>query len=304
MSKVTVIGVGNLGSSISYEVASRGIVEELVLIDIYRELAEGNAEDIEQALAFRNNTKVYAGNFEDADGSDVIIVTAGKPRTPETKSRMELLNVNKAIIRDVALKLKEIGGEPIIITLTNPVDAMNYLMWRYTEFDRRQVLGSAAQLDSSRFRVVLSKVLKVPVLDVQAYIIGEHGDNQVPVFSRVNIAGEKRMFAKAEQEKLKEDLKRTALEVISKKGATIFAPASNTADIVQTVLQDRKNLAVCSVVLDGEYGLSGVSIGVPMLIGRRGVEKIVEWKLEDTERRLFNTGAQKLIGVIGEILSS
>ncbi|MFQ6095577.1 MAG: malate dehydrogenase [Candidatus Bathyarchaeia archaeon] len=304
MGKVAVIGVGKLGSCISYEIASRGIAEEIVLIDIYRELAEGNAEDIEQALAFRNNTEVYAGEYEDANGSDVIIVTAGKPRTPEMKSRMELLKVNKEIIRDVVLKLRDVGGEPIIITLTNPVDVMNYLMWMYTDLDRRRVLGSAGQLDSSRFRVVLSKRFKVPVLEVDAYVIGEHGDNQVPVFSRVKIKGEKRIFAEAEQQEIKENLRAAALGVISKKGATLFAPASNTADIVQSVLDDRKNLAVCSVVLDGEYGLSDVSIGVPVIVGRRGVEKIVEWDLEDTESTLFYRGAQRLKGVIGEILGS
>jgi len=304
MAKVAVIGVGTLGSSISYEVAGRGIVEELVLIDIYRELAEGNAADIEQALAFRNNMKVYAGAYEDAKGSDVVIVTAGKPRTPSMRSRMELLRSNMKIIRDVALELRGIGGEPVIITLTNPVDVMNYLMWSYTHFDKRRILGSAGQLDSSRFRAVLSKIFNVPVLDVEAYVIGEHGDSQVPVFSRVKIKGEKRTFAKAEREKIKEELKGAALEVISKKGATIFAPASNTADVVESVLQDKKDLAVCSVVLDGEYDVVGVSIGVPTILGRLGVEKIAEWNLDDAERKLFYMGAQKLRDTISGILGS
>jgi malate dehydrogenase len=304
MSRVAVIGVGDLGSSIGYEVASRGFVEELVLIDIYRELAEGNAADIEQALAFRNNTKVYAGDYVDARGSDVIIVTAGRPRTPDTKSRMELLRFNKEIIQDVASRLGEFRGEPVIITLTNPVDVMNYLIWKYTDFDRRKILGSAGQLDSSRFRVVLSRAFNVPVLDVEAYVIGEHGDGQVPVFSRVKIKQEKTTFARAEQENIKEELKSAALEVISKKGATTFAPASNTADIVQSVLQNGKDLVVCSTVLDGEYGVSDVSIGVPAVIGRRGINEIVEWRLEDVEWNLFYMGAQKLRTVISEILSS
>jgi len=304
MSKVSVIGVGNLGSCISYEIASRGVVEELVLIDIYRELAEGNAEDIAQALAFKNNTEVHAGDYKDTKGSDIIIVTAGKPRTPDMKSRMELLNVNKRIIRDVALKLRDVGGEPVIITLSNPVDIMNYLMWRFTGFKRKRILGSAGQLDSSRFRVVLSKRFKVPVLDVEAYVIGEHGDNQVPIFSRIKIKGERKTFTEAEKEEIRREIKKAALEVISKKGATIFAPASNTADIVQSVLQDKKNLVVCSAILDGEYGLKNVSIGVPVIIGRAGVEKIMEWDLDDSEKELFYAGANKLRNIISDISSS
>jgi len=304
MTKVAVIGVGNLGSSISYEVAGRGIVDDLVLVDIYRELAEGNAADIEQALAFRNNMKVYAGGYEDAKGSDVVIVTAGKPRTPDMRSRMELLRSNMKIIRDVALELREIGGAPVVITLTNPVDVMNYLMWSYTHFDRSRILGSAGQLDSSRFRAVLSRILNVPVLDVEAYVIGEHGDSQVPVFSRVKIKGEKRTFPNAEKEKINGKLKGAASEVISKKGATIFAPASNTADVVESVLQDKRDLAVCSVVLDGEYDVRGVSIGVPTILGRLGVEEIVEWNLDLAERKLFYMGARKLKDTISGILRS
>jgi len=304
MIKVAIIGVGNLGSSIGYEIAGRGIVDELVLIDTIRELAEGNAADIEQALAFRNNMKVYAGGYEYAKGSDVVIVTAGKPRTPDMRSRMELLRSNMKIIRDVALELREIGGAPVVITLTNPVDVMNYLMWSYTHFDRSRILGSAGQLDSSRFRAVLSRILNVPVLDVEAYVIGEHGDSQVPVFSRVKIKGEKRTFPNAEKEKINEELKGAASEVISKKGATIFAPANNTADVVESVLQDKRDLAVCSVVLDGEYDVRGVSIGVPTILGRLGVEEIVEWNLDVAERKLFYMGVQELKDTISGILGS
>jgi len=183
MCKATVIGVGNLGSCIAYELVARGIVDQIVLIDIYRELAEGNAEDISQAMAFRSNVEVAPGDYEDADGSEVVIVAAGKPRTPDMKSRMDLLKVNLRIIESVASDIRKIRGEPIVVTLTNPVDVMNYVMWKRTGFDRRRVIGSAGMLDSARFRKALSRKLGVPVLDVEAYVIGEHGDNQVPVFS-------------------------------------------------------------------------------------------------------------------------
>jgi malate/lactate dehydrogenase len=154
MNKITIVGVGNLGSCIAYEIAGRGIADKIVLVDVYQELAEGNAADISQAMAFRNNTEVVAGNYEDAYGSKVVVVTAGKPRTPDMKSRMELLEANKKIIMSVATNLKQLEGTPTIITLTNPVDIMNYVMCKSTDSDRKKVLGSAGMLDSARFRTV------------------------------------------------------------------------------------------------------------------------------------------------------
>jgi len=294
MSKATVIGVGSLGSCIAYELAARGIVDQIVLIDIYRELAEGNAEDISQAMAFRSNVEVTPGDYEDADGSQVVIVTAGKPRTPDMKSRMDLLKANLRIIKSVASNIKEIRGEPIVVTLTNPVDVMNYVMWKHTGFDRRKVIGSAGMLDSARFRKALSKKLAVPVLEVEAYVIGEHGDSQVPVFSKATIKGERRVFSDAERREITEELRQSALNVISKKGGTVYAPASNTANMIQMILEDRRDLAVGSVVLDGEYGLKDVSIGVPVELGREGVGRIFEWELDEREKAMFYRGAEKL----------
>jgi len=301
MSKATVVGVGSLGSCIAYQIANRGLVDELVLIDIYRELAEGNAADISQAMAFRSNVQVKAGDYGDAEGSEIIAVTAGKPRTPEMKSRMELLEVNANIIRAVGSNLGGIKGEPVIITLTNPVDIMNYIMWRSAGLDRGQVLGSAGMLDSARFRAVLSRRYKTPVLDVDAYVIGEHGENQVPVFSRVKIGGENVFFGRDERTEIAEELRASALSVISKKGATIFAPASNTVNLIQSILLDEKTIGVCSAVLDGEYNLEGVSIGVPVILGQRGAEGILEWELDEQEKGSFYRGAEHAKGTIEEM---
>ena len=294
MNKVTVVGVGNLGSCIAYEIASRGIADKIVLVDVFHELAEGNAADIAQALAFRNNTEVVAGDYGDAEGSRVVVVTAGKPRTPDMKSRMELLEANRKIVASVAANLRQLGGAPVIVTLSNPVDVMNYVMWKTTGFDRKRVLGSAGMLDSARFRTVLSSMYKVPNLDVEAYVIGEHGDNQIPVFSQVKIKKRKKTFTEDERGEIMSGLKESALQVISKKGATIYAPASNTANVVEAILKDEKKLSVCSAVLDGEYNLRNVSLGVPVILGRDGIENVVEWDLDDYEKGLFNKGAKQL----------
>jgi len=304
MSKATVIGVGNLGSCIAYEIANRGLVDELVLVDILRELAEGNAADIKQAVAFRNNVEVTAGDYSDAEGSQVIVVTAGKPRTPEIKSRMELLAVNKGIVSNVALNIKGLKSEPVVITLTNPVDIMNYLMWRGTGLNRRKTLGSGGMLDSARFRTVLGRKTSVPIVEIEAYVIGEHGDNQVPLFSQIRMEGQRAILGRGQRAELANELKESALNVISKKGATIFAPANTTVNMVEAILRDEKRVAVCSVVLDGEYGLRDVSIGVPVRLGKQGVEAVLEWELEEEEKRLFHNGAEYLRRTLQEIIAS
>ncbi|MEM1582778.1 MAG: malate dehydrogenase [Candidatus Bathyarchaeia archaeon] len=300
--KVSVIGVGNLGSCIAYEIANRGLAEELVLIDVLRDLSEGNAADIEHAIAFRNNTSIYAGDYSDAEDSSIIVVAAGKPRTPEMKSRLELLEVNKQIIRDIAKKIRGIREEPVVITLTNPVDVMNYLLWKYTGFPRTRVIGSAGMLDSARFRHILSKKFGVPILDVEAYVIGEHGENQVPVFSRVKVKGESKKFTNTEKDEIMMELRRSALTVISKKGATIYAPANNTVNMIEILMRNERKICICSAILDGEYNLRDVSIGVPVILGVNGVKEILEWNLEEDEKNSFYLGADSIRRAIKSIL--
>jgi len=289
-----VIGVGTLGSCIAYEVANRGLVNELLLVDVVKELAEGQAADIKQALAFRNNTEVYSGEYEDTFNSDLIVIAAGKARTPEMKSRLELLQVNAQIIRDVATRLRSVKSDCVFITLTNPLDMINYLVWRTTGRDRRYVVGSSGQLDSARFRTVLAKQLSVPVLDVEAYVIGEHGEYQLPLFGNVTVRGAAKTFGEESRREILTALKDYALTVVQKKGATVYAPANNTAEMVEAILKDQNRLTCCSVVLDGEYGLSDLSIGVPVILGRQGVEAIVEWDLSPSEREALYAGAQEL----------
>lgn len=301
--RVSVIGVGNLGSCIAYEIANRGLVDEIVLVDILKDLAEGNAIDIGQAVAFRNNTEIYSGDYGDVEGSHIIIVAAGKPRTPEMKSRLELLEINRRIIENISRKIRSIRGEPIIITLTNPVDIMNYLLWKYTGLPREKVIGSAGMLDSARFRQILSKKYGVPVLDVEAYVIGEHGENQVPVFSKVKIKNEIKKFTEIEKKEIIDELKHSALKVISKKGATIYAPTNNTVNMVEVILKNERKTCICSTILNGEYGLKDISIGVPVILGKNGVEEILKWELEEEERRIFYLGAETIRKTIESIFN-
>jgi malate dehydrogenase len=179
---------------------------------------------------------------------------------------------------------------------------MNYVMWKVTGFDRRRVIGSAGMLDSARFRRALSRKLNVPVTEIEAYVIGEHGDSQVPVFSRVTVRGEKRRFSSGERGEISEELRLSAINVISKKGGTVYAPACNTANMIQMILEDTGDLAVGSVVLNGEYGLRDVSIGVPLELGREGAKRILEWELDDAERATFYKGAERLKKTIEAVI--
>src|SRR3989338_313355 len=289
MTKLTLIGAGNLGAAIAYEIASRGLAEELVLIDILKDLAQGQAADIQQALPFRNRTKVYSAEYPALTNSDIIIITAGKPRTPEMNDRLQLAQINFKIVGSIIQEIKKYSPNSIIITITNPMDLINHFIHQQG-FSRRGVIGSGGQLDSSRLRIVLGH----PEKDVDAYVLGEHGEDQVPILSRVKINGIQQSYSATEKENIRQKIKETAIMVIQKKGATVFAPASNTADMVEAILKNQHKLMICSANLRGEHGLEDVSLGVPVILGSKGIEKIEEWNLEMQELSQLQEAGRKL----------
>lgn len=289
MPKLSLLGAGNLGAAIGYEIASRNLVDELVLIDILKDLAQGQAADIQQSLPYRNRTKVYSADYPALANSDIIIITAGKPRTPEMNDRLQLAEINLRIVGSIIAEIKKYSPHSIIITITNPMDLINHFIHRQG-FSREKVIGSGGQLDSSRLRIVLGH----PEKEVEAYVLGEHGEDQVPIFSRVMINGKQHIFSSIEKEQIQHSIRQSALSVIQKKGATIFAPAFNTADMVEAILKDQHKLMICSTNLQGEYELENVSLGVPVILGRNGIEKIKEWDLDEEELRQLREAGKKL----------
>lgn len=302
--KVSVIGVGKLGSCIAYELAVRGVVDELILVDVVRQLAEGQVYDILQTLAFRGGLKVKVGSYREVEGSDVIVLTAGKPRSPEMKSRLQLTEANARIVYDIGLNLKDHGVDSVFVTLTNPVDIMNYILYKAVGLPRDRFIGSGCQLDSARLRLILSEELSVPVSRIEAYVIGEHGERQVPVFSKAKVNGKPLTLRKELLSRVSNRLRGFALEVIRKKGATVYGPAYHTAELVKSILLDEKRLFCCSVVLAGEYGFSDVSIGVPVLVGRNGIEEILQWKLSREELEIFSEAASFLKNLESSVAAS
>ena len=298
------VGTGNLGSTIAYNLAVREIASELVLVDVEEGLAEGHAMDIQHGLAFSDQVRVTAGAMADTAGSDVVVISAGKPRTPEVKTRLDLALINAPEVAQISADVRETSPDAVIVTLTNPLDVSNYVAWKVTGFPRERVVGSAGLLDSSRLRVVLAQEFGVDAGDVEAFILGEHGQSQVPVFSSAKVKGEPVDVPQEKREQVLANLKQLSMDVIKKKGWTQYAPAQYTGDMVEAILTGKEVTAPCSAVLDGEYGLTGLSLGAPVTLGAGGIKEVHEWPLDDWERRLFAEASEKIRGYCTEVLKS
>lgn len=292
--KIGIIGSGRLGGLFGFALAQRNLCSELVFADVIPEMAEGQAEDVVQSLALSKIKTRAKFGYENLRDSDVVILTAGKPRTPEIKSRLELVELNAKIISGVAREVAQHAPNSTIITVTNPMDVMNCIAFKHSGFPRERVLGSGGQLDTARFKLVLARMLRVPKSKIEAFVIGEHGDSQVPLFSRVKIRGAGRVFNEEEKKRIHEELKQIALAVITKKKATEFAPVTCTLDMIEAVARDSKRVLPCSILLKGEYEVSDVSIGVPVKLGRGGAEEIQVWEMSGEEKNLFLQGASTL----------
>jgi malate dehydrogenase len=303
MVKVSVVGAaGTVGAAAGYNIALRDIADELVFVDIPDKEDEtiGQAADANHGVAYDSNTEVYQGGYEDTAGSDVVVITAGIPRQPG-QSRTDLADDNAPIMEDIGSSVAEHNDDFVTITTSNPVDLLNRHLYEAGDRDRHRVVGFGGRLDSARFRYVLSQEFDVPVQNVEATILGEHGDAQVPVFSKVRVDGRDPSFSADERERILGDLQESAMNVIERKGATQWGPATGVAHMVEAVVRDTGEVLPGSLVLDGEFGLDDVGLGVPVKLGSNGVEEVVEWDLTEDERELLDDAAEKLSGQYEEI---
>ena len=296
MSKVSVVGAaGTVGAAAGYNIALRDIADELVFVDIpdQEDTTIGQAADTNHGAAYDSNTVVRKGDYEDTEGSDVVVITAGIPRQPG-QTRIDLAGDNAPIMEDIQSSLDEYNDDYISVTTSNPVDLLNRHLYEAGDRSREQVIGFGGRLDSARFRYVISQRYDAPVRNVDATILGEHGDAQVPVFSKVRVDGEDRDFSDDERDGLLTELQESAMNVIEKKGATQWGPATGVAHTVETILRDTGEVLPCSVKLDGEFGHEDTAFGVPCKLGANGVEEIVEWELSDFEAEQLGEAAEKL----------
>jgi len=295
MTKVSIVGAaGTVGAAAGYNIALRDIADELVFVDIpdQRETTIGQAADTNHGVAYDSNTTVVQGEYEDTADSDVVVITAGIPRQPG-QTRIDLAGDNAPIMEDIGASIDEHNDDYVSITTSNPVDLLNRHLYESGDRDRHKVIGFGGRLDSARFRYVLSERFEVPVKNVEATILGEHGDAQVPAFSKLRVDGTDPNI-EGDREEILADLQESAMDVIERKGATQWGPATGVAHMVEAILNDTGEVLPGSMVLDGEYGYENTGFGVPVKLGSNGVEEVIEWDLDDYEAELMDEAAEKL----------
>lgn len=296
MVKVSVVGAaGTVGAAAGYNIALREIADELVFVDIpdMEDKTVGQAADVNHGVAYNSNTEVRQGGYEDTAGSDVVVITAGIPRDPG-QTRLDLAEDNAPIMEDIGSSLADHNDDFVTVTTSNPVDLLNRHLYETGDRARQKVIGFGGRLDSARFRYVLAEEFDAPVKNVEATIMGEHGDAQVPVFSKVRVNGRDPEFSDDEREEILEDLQESAMNVIERKGATEWGPATGVGHMVESIIRDTGTVLPASLALDGEFGHSGVGLGVPVKLGRNGIEEVIEWELTEQEQNKLDDAADKL----------
>jgi malate dehydrogenase len=296
MTKVSVIGAaGTVGAAAGYNLALRDVADELVYVDIpeQEDVAVGQAADANHGVAYDANTTIRQGDYAATAGSDVVVITAGIPRQPG-QTRLDLAGDNAPIMESIHDSLAEHTDEFISVTTSNPVDLLNRHLYEVGNRPREHVIGFGGRLDSARFRYVLAERFETPVSNVEATILGEHGDAQVPVFSKVRVDGADPTFSADEREAILGELQESAMDVIERKGATEWGPATGVAHMVEAIIRDTGEVLPGSIVLEGEFGLDGVGLGVPLKLGADGVESVVEWDLAEEEQADLGAAAEKL----------
>lgn len=298
--KVAIIGTGRVGASCAYALQLRGLASEIVMINIDRQRAEGEAMDINHGSLFTKPVRVWAGDYKDCRDADIVVLTAGTSQKP-SDTRLDLLKNNAAILeRTLAPALKYLE-DSIMLVAANPVDVLTYLTWQMTGLPSHQVIGSGTILDTARFRFLLGQHFEIETHSIHAYIIGEHGDSQVPVWSLANIAGMRldeygrlngRPLESSLRLKISENTRRAAYEIIRRKGATYYAIAAGLVRIIEAIVRDENSVLTVSGVVNGNHGLNDVALSLPSVINRQGIANTLDLPLSDDEDIGLNNSAQ------------
>lgn len=289
---ITIIGSGKVGASAALNCGLREL-DDVLLLDIVEGLPQGEAMDINHQLSERGIDCYIRGsnNYHDMHGSEIVVLVAGIGRKPGM-TRMDLLKINAGIVSDVAGQIREHAPNCKLVVVTNPLDPMTFIALKKTQFDKSQVMGMGGLLDLSRYKSFISEALNVSRGSVHAMVIGEHGENMLPLFRFSSIAGIplKEFLSQEQSQEILYKTKSVAAQVISAKGATTHAPGNAIATIVEAILRDTKSVIPVSTLLEGEYGASDLCIGVPAVIGLDGLERIIELSLNEDEIKIFDKG--------------
>jgi L-lactate dehydrogenase len=300
LTRIAIIGTGRVGASCAYALQLRGLASEIVLINANRQRAEGEAMDINHGSAFTKPVRVWAGDYRDCQGADIVVLAAGTSQKPGD-TRLDLLRNNATILQRTLAPVLKYMEDTILVVAANPVDVLTYLAWRMTGLPSNQVIGSGTILDTARFRFLLGKHFEIEPHSIHAYIIGEHGDSQVPVWSLANIAGVRldeyaRLNGKALdiacREKIVENTRRAAYEIIRRKGATYYAIAAGLVRIIEAIVRNENSVLTVSGVVNGSHGLNDVAISLPSVVNRQGITSTLSLPLSEEEEAGLKRSAQ------------
>jgi malate dehydrogenase len=304
--KVSIVGSGNVGATAAHWIASKELAD-VVLIDIVEGVPQGKGLDLLEAMPIekRDSYVIGTNDYKDTANSDIVVITAGIPRKPGM-SRDDLLNTNYKIMQDVVSKVVQNSPNCILIVVSNPLDAMAQAAYKLSKFPRERVIGMAGVLDSARFRTFIADELKVSVENVTAFVLGGHGDTMVPLSRYSTVAGIPitELIAPDRLAQLVQRTRDGGAEIVKylKTGSAYYAPSSATTEMVEAILKDKKKILPCAAYLEGEYGIKGLYVGVPVKLGAKGIEQIIQIKLTSEEQAALNKSAdavKELVGVIG-----
>jgi L-lactate dehydrogenase len=307
--RIAIIGAGNVGATFAYTLLMSGLASEIVLIDANHSKAEGEAMDLNHSIPLMQPTRVWAGTYEDCAGAAVTVITAGSAQKPG-ETRLDLLQRNSSIMRQVVESVVRYNPEGLLLIATNPVDILTHVAWKVSGLPYERVIGSGTILDTARFRYLLSQHFGVDPRSVHAYIIGEHGDSEVPVWSLANIAGmELSAYCEAnhigcsneDMERVFQQTRDAAYHIIERKGATFYAVSAGLLRIVEAILRDQATVLSVSSHIDDYYAISDVYLSLPTVINRRGVNRIIRLILSEGEIEGLQQSAKMLKSTIDQL---
>ena len=309
MQKVAVIGCGFVGSTSAFSLIQTGLFSEMVLIDANQQKAEGEAMDLSHGGAYLNPVKIYAGSYDDIVDAGLVVITAGANQKPN-ETRLDLVKKNVAIFKSIIPEIKKRNCEGILLIVANPVDILTYVTLKLSGFPAHRVIGSGTVLDTARLKYVLGRHLQVDPRDVHAYIIGEHGDSELAVWSGAQVAGihinhfcelRGHFEHQAAMERLAQEVKDSAYEIIERKGATYYGVAVAVRRIAEAIVKDEHAVLPVSSLMQGEFGLEDLCLSIPTVVGRDGVEMVVDIYLNNEENEKLQGSAKALKEVLDSL---
>lgn len=294
---ITIIGSGKVGGAAALFTALRKVTDEILLLDVVQGLPQGEAMDLNHMLSEKGiDVNIRGSNdYSEMKGSDIVVVVAGSGRKPGM-TRMDLLKINASIVKGVVENIKKFAKDAMIIPVTNPLDPMAYLTYKISGFQKSRVFGMGNMLDLSRFVQFIHESTSYSRNSIRALVIGEHGENMLPLprYSTVSGIPLTSILSKQKTDEIVQSTRQVAAKVIELKGATVHAPGNAISAIVEAVMRDTRQVIPVATYLDGEYGHSDVSIGVPAVLGKNGVEKIIELDLDSNEKEWFKKGVESV----------